>query len=196
MCRSKQCGGIGFQNLQAFNLAMLAKQGWQILTNPDTLMARVYKAFPFDDVLNSKKGSNPSYAWRSIYNSLDVIRKGTRWRVGNGRKIHIWEDKWLPIPSTYKVVSPVKEFADFPMVSSLIDEDTRWWKVNIIHSLFLPSEAEAILRIPLSSNLPEDKLIWIGNKKATFIVKSAYYIAASMVIPNLDGECSSCTPNS
>ena len=53
------------------------------------------------------------------------------------------------------------------MVSSLIDEDTRWWKVNIIHSLFLPSEAEAILRIPLSFTLPEDKLIWTRNKKAT-----------------------------
>lgn len=86
MCKSKQSGGMGFRNLQAFNLAMLAKQGWRILKNPDTLMAWVYKAryFPFDDVLNSKKGSNPSYAWRSIHNSLDVIKKGTRWWVGNG----------------------------------------------------------------------------------------------------------------
>ena len=86
MCKSNFYGGMGFRNLQAFNLAMLAKQGWRILTNPNSLMARVYKAkyFPHVDVLNSKKGSNPSYAWRSIHNSLEVIRKGTRWRVGNG----------------------------------------------------------------------------------------------------------------
>lgn len=77
MCRSKQSGGMGFQNLQAFNLAMLAKQGGRILTNPDTLMAQVYEAryLTFDDVFNSKKGSNPSYASRSIHNSLVVIRK-------------------------------------------------------------------------------------------------------------------------
>ena len=105
MCKSKLFGGMGFQNLHAFNLALLAKQGWRILSNP--LVARVYKAryFPYDDVLNSKKGSSPSYAWRSIHNNLDVIRKGTQWRVGNGKRIHIWKDRWLPTLSTHKVIT-------------------------------------------------------------------------------------------
>ena len=77
LCKSKLYGGMGFQNLQTFNLALLAKQGWQILSNPNSLMARVYKAkyFPYDDIFNAKLGSNPSYAWRSIFNSLEVIRK-------------------------------------------------------------------------------------------------------------------------
>ena len=102
MCKSKLRGGMGFRDLQAFNLAMLAKQGWRLLTNPHSLVARVYKAkyYPYGDVLNSKLGSNPSYAWRSIFNSVEVIRKGTR-------LIHIWEDKWLPTPSTYKVITPL-----------------------------------------------------------------------------------------
>ena len=57
MCKSKFHGRMGFRNIQAFNLAMLAKQGWRILTNPNSLMARVFKAkyFPYDEVLNSKK---------------------------------------------------------------------------------------------------------------------------------------------
>ena len=97
MCKSKLYGGMGFRNLQALNLALLAKQGWQILTNPTSLVARVYKAkyFPFEDVLNSRIGSNPNYAWRSIHNSLRVLKEGTHWRVGNGKWIHIWDDRWL-----------------------------------------------------------------------------------------------------
>lgn len=139
-------------------------------------MARIYKAkyFPHGDVINSKLESNPSYAWRSIFNGLEVIRKGTRWRVVNGRLIHIWDDKWQPTPTTYKVISPPRMLGDYPMVSALIDPDTRRWKAGLMRALFLPFEASIILNIPLSHNLPEDKVIWVSNKKGDFTVKSAY----------------------
>ena len=183
LCKSKLYGGMGFQNLQAFNLALLAKQGWLILSNPNSLLAKVYKAkyFPYDDILNAKLGSNPSYAWRSIFNSLEVIRKGTRWKVGNGKRIHIWEDKWLPTPTTHKVISTPRDFGDFPMVSSLIDENSKWWKPDLVKSLFLQFEANEILKIPLNHSLPEDSLIWLGNRKGSFTVKSAYYVDKELV---------------
>ena len=140
---------------------MLAKQGWRLLSNPNSLCAKVYKAkyHPNGDVLNAKLGSNPSYAWRGIFKALEVIRRGTRWRVGNGKLIHIWEDKWLPAPITYKVISPPRPFDDFPMVSALIDEEMKRWKVDTLKSLFFPFEVETMLNIPLSYNLLEDKII-------------------------------------
>ena len=182
---------MGFRNLLAFNLAMLAKQGWRLLSNPHSLVARIYKSkyFPHGDVLNSKLGSNPSYAWRSIFNGLEVIKRGTRWRVGNGKVIHIWEDKWLPTPSTYKVISPPCILTNFLMVSTLIDPESRRWKTDLVRSLFLPFEANTILNIPLSYNLPEDKIIWIGNKRGEFTVKSAYYIALKVVDSVEVAEC-------
>ena len=174
---------MGFRNLEVFNLALLAKQEWQILSNPNSLMARVYKAkyFPYDDILNAKLGSNPSYAWRSMFNSLEVIRKGTRWRVGNGKRIHIWEDKLLPTLITHKVISTPRDFDDFPMVSSLIDENSKWWKLDLVKSLFLHVEANEILKILLNHSLSEDSLIWLGNKKGSFTMKSAYYVAKELV---------------
>ena len=196
MCKSKFRGGMGFRKLQAFNLAMLAKQGWRLVLNPDSLVARIYKAkyYQHGDVFKAKLVSNPSYAWRSIMNGLEMVKRVTRWRVGNGNLIHIWEDKWLPIPSTYKVIPPPppkkKQFGDFPMVSALIDKDTRSWKVELIRSLFLPFKAITILNMPLSHKLPEDKIIWVGNRKGDFTVKSAYYIALSVVETKDEGECS------
>lgn len=49
------------------------------------------------------------------------------------------------------------------MVSFLIDEDTKWWKLNTIKAFFLPLKANSILKIPLSYNLLEDELIWVGK---------------------------------
>ena len=76
------------------------------------------------------------------------------------------------------------------MVSAFIDHESKKWKAEIICALFLPFEAEAILNIPLSFNLPEDKLIWVGNKKGDFTLKSAYYIALGLVDAVEFGECS------
>ena len=76
------------------------------------------------------------------------------------------------------------------MVSALIDEDSKRWKVDALKALFLPFEVETILNIPLSYNLPEDKPIWVGNKRGEFSMKSAYYIALNVINPAGNGECS------
>ena len=76
------------------------------------------------------------------------------------------------------------------MVSSLIDPMTKWWRVNLIRATFLPFEADTILKIPLSHNLPEDKIIWLGNSRGVFIIKSAYHIAHNLMDSNVREECS------
>ena len=138
LCKSKSKGGMDFRDLQVFNLAMLAKHGWRLLTNLNSLVAWIYKAryYPHRDVLKAKLGSNPSYTWRSNRNGLEVIRRGTCWRVRNGNLIHIWEDKWMPTPTIYKVISLPRLFYGFPMVSNLIDKDTRRWKADLVRAFF------------------------------------------------------------
>ena len=62
------------------------------------------------------------------------------------------------------------------MVSSLIDEQTKSWRMDIVQQVFLPMDVDTIKNISFSSQLPEDKLMWIGDKRGFFTVKSAYYI--------------------
>jgi len=40
LSKHKRYGGMSFKSLTTFNLAMLGKQGWRIMTNPYTLIAR------------------------------------------------------------------------------------------------------------------------------------------------------------
>lgn len=39
LCVLKEDGGLGFQNVYAFNLAMLGKQGWRFISNPTAVIS-------------------------------------------------------------------------------------------------------------------------------------------------------------
>lgn len=68
-CVGKEDGGMNFRDLYGFNLMMLGKQCWKLLTNLDTLIGRIFKAkyFPDEDFLNAQLKHNPSFTWRSMW---------------------------------------------------------------------------------------------------------------------------------
>uniref|UniRef100_A0A803NGK5 Reverse transcriptase n=1 Tax=Cannabis sativa TaxID=3483 RepID=A0A803NGK5_CANSA len=105
LCKPKDEGGMGFKDLEKFNQALLAKQGWKIINNPHSMLARVLKAcyYTNSSFLEAKVGGYGSFMWRSILWGRKIIEKGVRWRVILGRDIHINEDKWIPRSSTFSL---------------------------------------------------------------------------------------------
>lgn len=57
LCIPKYHGGMGFRDLHSFNLAMLAKQVWRLLCEPESLCARLLRAkyYPDGKLLNAKQ---------------------------------------------------------------------------------------------------------------------------------------------
>lgn len=91
MTKPKRAGGIGFRDMHLFNQALLARQGWRLIQNLDSLCARVLKSkyYPNGDLLDTVFASDASPAWRGIEFGLQVLKKGLIWRVGNGKRIQI-----------------------------------------------------------------------------------------------------------
>ena len=93
----KTNGGMRFRNLHYFHIPMLGKIGWKLCFASDTLVYKIFKAkyFPKGDFLKATLGSNPSFTWRSIFQSFPLLKQGIRWRIGNGTQIDVWTDPWL-----------------------------------------------------------------------------------------------------
>lgn len=52
LCKHKNKGGMSFQNLHIFNIAMLGKLGWRIKKSPQALISRILKAKYFPIVIS------------------------------------------------------------------------------------------------------------------------------------------------
>jgi hypothetical protein len=84
--------------MELFNQAMLGKQCWRILTDPDSLCARVLKGryFPCTNFWNAQMPRGSSYTWRSLMHGKKLLEIGILWRVGDGKTIRMTKDRWLP----------------------------------------------------------------------------------------------------
>ena len=78
LMRPKGEGGLGFKDIYTFNLAMLARQGWWLVQNKESLCCRILgaKYFPGGDVLQAVAKPCMSYSWRSILKGVQVLKKG------------------------------------------------------------------------------------------------------------------------
>ncbi|XP_031254339.1 uncharacterized protein LOC116112329 [Pistacia vera] len=120
---SKTNGGLGFKDLELFNLAMLAKQGWRLLHYPNSFTARVLSAKYYPEVyfLEAKVKRTSSFIWRSVMAARPILESGLMWRIGDGSKARIWQDKWLPSPSSFKIQSQCLDMDLEAKVATLID---------------------------------------------------------------------------
>ncbi|KAA3468713.1 reverse transcriptase [Gossypium australe] len=154
---------LDFKFLFLFNKALLAKQVWRILTQPQCLLARVLKAryFPFTDILAAKIGSYPSFTRRSNCSARELIEDGMLWRIGKGDRVNIWNDPWLPGREND--------------ILSGQEIRIRWITVNqLIRNLFDEDTASRILSIPISGSSLEDTLVWKFEGSGTYSVRSGY----------------------
>ncbi|KAM1255800.1 hypothetical protein ACFX2G_030595 [Malus domestica] len=179
--KQKKSGGLGFKDIQCFNLALLAKIGWRLSLNSSSLLAIVLrdKYHTGKSFREAGRGKNTSWGWKGIFEARKVLQNGMRWRVGNGDCINIKEDPWFPKPSTFRVWPAVD--LDAIWVCDLIDPASNSWKANIIRVGFNREEAYTILSIPLSYFGCVDKLVWHYSTNGIYFVKSGYGVAMDLM---------------
>ncbi|KAL6566436.1 hypothetical protein OROGR_002051 [Orobanche gracilis] len=197
VCRSKENGGLGVKDLEIFNLSLLAKWRWRIITEDKSLWVSVLKSLYGSAVVNGgvaysndifQKGS---MWWRSL-GKLGLSSKGidsawfstgVRRSLGRGTDILFWKDIWEGDESLQKsfhrlfTVAVDKE----AKISDMGEwrEGEWYWNFQWRRSLFqweLQQLDTLTNRIKDSKPLldKDDWWFWKHDKSGTFTVKQAY----------------------
>jgi hypothetical protein len=173
LTRPKFDGGMGFRDLQMFNLAMLGKQGWRLINKPNSLCARVLKGRYYHDTdfLSATRRKHASQTWRAILAGREVLEKGLLKRIGDGNSTSIWHDRWIPNHFDGRpLIVP-----DNPQVTTVSDlmTDSGGWNEELIKHQFVDVDAHAILCTPIRG-AGEDFWSWELEVHGHYSVKSAY----------------------
>ncbi|KAG5522104.1 hypothetical protein RHGRI_034338 [Rhododendron griersonianum] len=159
MGKAKDHGGMGFRNYRAFNEAMLARNGWRMLMNPNAYWARFFKGIYFP---------NSSFLQAS---------RGLRWQVQDGKSIDFWADAWIPSLPNFKVPIPRPANSAINKVVDIIDDNSGQWDIQKMLVEIPVEVVNAILEIPLARVGRADQLAWHFNPNGCYSVKSGYHIA-------------------
>lgn len=182
ICLRFDKGGLGFRDLHDFNLALLAKQLWRLLHHLDSLLARVLKGWYFRHCspMEVKSSNSPSYGWRSILAAQDLLREGLKKTIGTGCSTRVWLDPWIPsFPARPALDTWVYRDQDL-LVSHLLDETSKQWRMDILEALIDPSDIPLIRSIRPRFNGKADGFCWTYTKSGQYIVKSGYELALQL----------------
>lgn len=127
-------------------------------------------------------GHNPSNVWRSILRAWFIVRGGACWFVGTGESIPILNEPWLQGGKGIDGNFPENYFLHNYIVRSLMDTGNKQWNTYLILRIFNVDQAKDILQTPLVPQVPEDRLIWKGERNGLYLVNSAYRLCMEELI--------------
>ena len=187
LTKSKGMGGLGFKDIQTFNIALLVKIPWRMLTNPNCLLFRVLlgKYCHKAPLLKVQLVKGASHRWIGILAGRDLLASHIGRAVGEGTEIKVWSDAWMSTTSHIIPYGPLKECTNDLYVSELINRGTCEWNKEMI-SRIMPDFVDDILAIKPSKTGARDSYIWYPAKYGVYSTKSGY--AAAIAKEPLDNN--------
>lgn len=156
----------------------MAKLGSLILTEKDRLWVQVMRAKYISgsiDLSKIRPRNNASNAWRGITSATNILRRGTKIKVGSGMETLFWRDVWAgPKPLLDLACEPIPPSNSYQNVRSYWRMGTGWkWDQlqGILPTHALDHLAPILLREDTNTR---DCLIWGASKSGQFNVSFAY----------------------
>lgn len=141
---------MGFHLSSQWHGPLRARHAYNILNDPEGLLAKVIKGKYGDNLWDVKARRGDSTSWKIICDGASSLRLISRWVIGDGSNIDIWKNAWirdLPLdrwPTFFNT-----NIVSFCRVNELMTANATW-DVSRLKLLFGPDLAESILQVPIN----------------------------------------------
>ncbi|RVW92361.1 LINE-1 retrotransposable element ORF2 protein [Vitis vinifera] len=185
----KKKGGLGVRNLALMNKALLGKWNWRFATEREVLWKKVishkYGVEEGGWCTRAERGRHGVGLWKAIRKEWLGMYNNLAFRVGNGRRVRFWKDKWCgdePLYESFPSLFAISQAKDAwvsevwnpdgvgdgwnPLFSRALND----WEIEMMEQFMLKIQAFRVQR----EN--EDKMVWTTSKSGVFSVKSLYSI--------------------
>jgi len=103
VCVPHEFGGLGIVELKLFNLALLGKWIWRLGSDKGGIWKEILvsKYGGWRSLRKDGKSNKCSLWWKNlkkVWASKEwgsSFEEGVKWKVGDGKDISFWEDRWL-----------------------------------------------------------------------------------------------------
>ncbi|GJW22907.1 RNA-directed DNA polymerase, eukaryota, reverse transcriptase zinc-binding domain protein [Tanacetum coccineum] len=91
-------GGLGLKNLYFWNEVLMIKHLWNIAAKKDTLWVKWISIEKLKGrcIWEVQCDSKSSVGWKNILSLRDKVRGHIGWKIGDGKSVNVWYDKWCP----------------------------------------------------------------------------------------------------
>ena len=175
LTKPKNLGGLGFRDVELFNIALLGKIAWRILTKPHCLLSRILlgKYCHSKSFLSVPSQGGSSHGWKGIIAGRDLLISHLGKSIGDGESTKVWKDSWIDNGSNTRPFEPSTLQDQDLLVADLLSRETREWNVAKINRT-LPELAERILQIRPSRLGTHDTYIWNLKSSGEYTTKTWY----------------------
>nr|GFA47568.1 RNA-directed DNA polymerase, eukaryota, reverse transcriptase zinc-binding domain protein [Tanacetum cinerariifolium]GFA47591.1 RNA-directed DNA polymerase, eukaryota, reverse transcriptase zinc-binding domain protein [Tanacetum cinerariifolium] len=99
LCKLKDQGGLGLKNLGILNEVLMIKHLWNVAIKKDTLWVKwiMVERLKGRSIWEVQSDCNSSVGWKNILSLRDKTREHVLWKIGNGRSVNVWHDRWCSV---------------------------------------------------------------------------------------------------
>ena len=179
LCRPKDCGGLGIQNLGIQNKCLLSKWLFKLINEDgvwQNLLRRKYLTNKAITQVYKRPGD--SHFWSGLMKVKDDFLAHGYFRIQKGTQVRFWEDIWLgnkPLrdvyPSLYRIVRKKNDTVAKVLASTPLDVSFRRGLVegNLTAWYDLVSKV-----VTVNLTKEKDVFVWNLHRSGSFTVRSMY----------------------